>query len=140
MTEYSPNLLYVLLAGIIPMALGSVWYGPLFGKAWLAMVGKTEEEIRENFNPAKSYLVTFVMSIVMAYVLAHLLEAFNVGYAMTGMLYGMQGAFWCWLGFAVTVGYQQVAFNDQKMGLYLLNMGFNLVSLLAMGALLGVMR
>ncbi len=96
------------------MVFGAIWYGPLFGKMWLEMLGKTEEEIKENFNPIKSYVVTFVMALVMAFVLAHVLEAWNEAYRMTGALYGMQGAFWCWLGFALTIGFQQVAFNGQR--------------------------
>ena len=138
--EYVPNFLAVLVAGLIPMLVGSMWYGPVFGKKWLEMVGKTEEEIKENFNPIKAYVFSFVMSLIMAYVLAHILEAWNVAYATTGIWYGMQGAFWAWLGFALTIGYQHVAWNDQKLSLYALNMAYNLVCLLAMGALLGVWR
>jgi len=140
MNEYIPNFLAVLIAGLLPMLIGSLWYGPVFGKKWLEMVGKTEEEIKENFNPMKAYVFSFVMSLIMAYVLAHILEAWNAAYAMTGMWYGMQGAFWAWLGFALTIGYQHVAWNDQKLGLYFLNMAYNLVCLLAMGALLGMWR
>lgn len=140
MTEYVPNFLAVLIAGLIPMLIGSMWYGPVFGKKWLEMVGKTEEEIKENFNPIKAYVFSFVMSLIMAYVLAHMLEAWNAAYAATGLWRGMQGAFWAWLGFALTIGYQHVAWNNQKLGLYFLNMTYNLVCLLAMGALLGVWR
>lgn len=140
MMDYIPNPLAVLVAGLIPMLLGSLWYGPLFGKKWLEMVGKTEEDIKENFNPTKSYVFSFVMSLIMAYVLAHILEAWDVAYSETGIMYGMQGAFWAWLGFALTIGYQHVAFNDQKLGLYFLNMAYNLASLLFMGALLGAWR
>ena len=135
-----PNPLAVLVAGLIPMLLGSVWYGPLFGKIWMDMVGKTEEQLRENFNPIKSYVFTFVMALIMSFVLAHLLEAYSVATGRTGLWVGMQGGFWCWLGFVVTIGYQHIAFNDQKIALYVLNMGYNLLALLAMGALLGFWR
>lgn len=42
----SVNYLAVIVAGLIPMILGALWYGPLFGKAWLSSLGKTEEEMR----------------------------------------------------------------------------------------------
>ena len=47
----SINYLAVLVAGFIPMILGSIWYGPLFGKKWIELMGLTEEELKANFNP-----------------------------------------------------------------------------------------
>ncbi|NNF03057.1 MAG: DUF1761 domain-containing protein [Rhodothermales bacterium] len=136
----NPNLLAVLVAAFIPMVVGSLWYGPLFGKQWMRMVDKTEEELKEGFNPMKSYGVTFVMALLMAYVLAHILIAWEDAYGLVGLWAGIQGAFWIWLGFVLTIGWQAVAFEDKKLGLYWLNMLYNLVTLLAMGALLGVWR
>jgi hypothetical protein len=137
---YQPNLLAVLVAGVIPMVIGSGWYGPVFGRMWMNLIGKTEEEIRSSVSPIKMYVVTFIMSLVTAFVLAHILQAFADAYGVTGLWAGVQGAFWMWLGFVVTVGYQSVAFEDKKLRLFALNMGYNLVSFLAMGALLGVWR
>ena len=133
----SINYLAVFVAGLFPMVIGSIWYGPLFGKKWMALVGKTEEELRESFNPAKSYGVTLVFALIMSFILAHVLVAWNDAYAVTGAMTGIQGAFWMWLGFVVTVSWQQVAFSDQKIELWILNILYNLVSLIAMGALLG---
>jgi hypothetical protein len=137
---YQPNLIAVLAAGLIPMVIGSVWYGPVFGRMWMKLVGKTEEEIRASMSPIKMYVVTFMMSLIVAFVLSHVLEAFAVAYAQTGLTAGIQGAFWLWLGFVLTIGYQAVAFEDKKLRLFGLNMAYNLVSLLAMGALLGLWR
>ncbi|MBT3447764.1 MAG: DUF1761 domain-containing protein [Bacteroidetes Order II. Incertae sedis bacterium] len=135
---YSPvNYLAVLVAGLLPMLIGSFWYGPLFGKKWMSLMGKTEEELRASFNPAKSYGVTFVFALILAYMMAHVLGAWNDAYDVTGAMTGIQGAFWMWLGFVVTISWQQVAFSDQKVSLWILNILYNLVSLMAMGALLG---
>jgi len=138
--DYVPNFLAVLVAGLVPMLVGSMWYGPVFGKKWMELVGKTEDDIKANFNPTKSYVVTFVMALLLAYVFAHVLEAFYQAYAITGIWYGMQGAFWMWLGFVLTIGYQQVAWNDEKLSLFFLNQAYNLVTLLLMGGILGVWR
>ena len=40
------NLLAVLVAGIVPMVVGALWYGPLFGKRWLQLMETTAEEIQ----------------------------------------------------------------------------------------------
>jgi Protein of unknown function (DUF1761) len=137
---YNPDLLAVLVAGIIPMVIGALWYGPLFGKKWMDMMGTTLEELRQGFNPLKSYGVTFLMSLLMAYVLAHILQAWDDAYSITGWAAGVQGGFFSWLGLVLTVGWQAVAFENKKAGVYLMSMAFNLVCLLAMGALLGVWR
>lgn len=137
---YQPNLVAVLVAGLIPMIIGSAWYGPVFGGMWMKLMGKTEEEIQATMSPIKMYVVTFIMSLIMAYVLAHILESFADAYAVTGLMAGIQVAFWMWLGFVLTIGYQAVAFEDKKLRLFGLNMAYNLVSLLAMGALLGIWR
>jgi hypothetical protein len=137
---YTPNLVALLVAGILPMVIGSVWYGPVFGKMWMKLVGKTEEELRESLSPIKMYVVPFIASLVMAFVLAHILEALSDAYEATGLLAGAQTGFWVWLGFVLTVGYQAVAYEDKKLRLFGLNMAYNLLSLVAMGALLGVWR
>ena len=136
----SVNPLAVLVAALIPMIIGSVWYGPLFGEKWMALEGKTEDELRATFNPMKSYGVTFIFAIVMAFVLTHVLNAWEDAYSVTGLMAGIQGGFWMWLGFVVSIGWQQVAFSGQKTPLWTLNMLYNLVTLMAMGALLGVWR
>lgn len=134
------NYLAILVAGLIPMIIGSIWYGPLFGKKWMELEGKTEEELRAGFNPMKSYGVTFVFALLMAYVQLHVLNAFSDAYGLTGAMAGVQGGFWIWLGFVVTIGWQQVAFSGQNIVLWLINSLYNLVALMAMGALLSVWK
>jgi hypothetical protein len=131
------NYLAIFVAAFIPMVLGAIWYGPLFGQKWMELEGKTEEELRASFNPAKSYGVTFLMAILMAFVLAHVLGTWTDAYGVGGALSGIQGGFWMWLGFVVTVSWQNVAFSGQNITLWVLNILYNLVALMMMGALLG---
>jgi hypothetical protein len=58
----------VLVATLAGFALGAVWYGPLFGKAWMRAVGLTQEQLAK-FNPAVTYGTTFVWALVTAVVL-----------------------------------------------------------------------
>ena len=67
------NLLAVLVAGIVPMFVGALWYGPLFGKRWLQLMETTAEEIQEKgINPLKTYGVSFLLALVTAFILAQL--------------------------------------------------------------------
>ena len=47
--------LATLLATVMGFVFGGLWYGPLFGKTWMRLVGVTEATRRENFNPAKTF-------------------------------------------------------------------------------------
>ena len=66
------NLLAVLAAGIVPMIVGALWYGPLFGKRWLELMETTAEEIQDGFKPLKTYGVSFLLALVTAFILAQL--------------------------------------------------------------------
>ncbi len=133
----SPEINYwaILVAGTIPMIIGSLWYGPLFGKKWMDLMGKTEEELKAGFNPMKSYGVTFVFALLMAFVMVHFLAASEY-FGVDGTMAGVETGFWLWLGFVLTIGWQSVAFEGQNMTVWILNSLYNLVTLLAMGALL----
>lgn len=63
------NWLAVLVAALIPFPLGFVWYGPLFGKPWLASVGLTKED-GANMNPVKVFGGSFVAQLIMSFCLA----------------------------------------------------------------------
>ncbi len=56
------SLVATLVGTALGFVLGALWYGPLFGKTWMAAVGLTPETIRLNINPARTYGTTFVLS------------------------------------------------------------------------------
>ena len=46
------NWFIVLLAGLIPLVTGAIWYNPkVFGTAWLRESGLTEEQARQGNMP-----------------------------------------------------------------------------------------
>ena len=132
------NIWAVLVAGVAYMVLGFLWYSPLlFGKQWMKMMGITQKHQEENKqNMTKTMGLSFLGSLVMAYVLAHVLSYTG---AIT-VAQGMQGGFWVWLGFVATTGLNDFLFTvkPKPWSLYLINQGYLLVSLLVMGAVLAV--
>lgn len=105
------NWIAIVVAGLVPTALGALWYGPLLGKQWIASTGKTEEWYREHGNMPRIMAVSIILSILLAWVLKifiltthgdHLAECAavmeNIGSHNTfghGMLHGaMYSAFW----------------------------------------------
>lgn len=127
------NWLSFILAILIPMIVGSLWYGPLFGRIWMNMMNLTEERIKETLNPVKSYGGSFIGSIFTAYVLSLLINYTGFNTLSGGILIG----FVVWIGFALPMGWQNVAWEDKGLGLYVLNQAYNLLVFLLMGGLIG---
>ena len=140
------NLLAVLVAGIVPMIVGVLWYGPLFGKRWLQLMETTAEEIQEKgINPLKTYGVSFLLALVTASILAQLFAGMG-GAARVVSIAGKSGdalagvylALMALIAFILPVGYQSVAYEDRKAGLFWLNLGHNGVALLGQAVIVAV--
>lgn len=138
--EVSINYLAVLACGISAMVLGFLWYGPLFGKAWMKEMGMTmpsKEEMKAmQGKMTKSYVLMFIGALVMAYVLAHSLTfagAYLNDMSVSGAL---MGGFWNWLGFAAPVLMGAVLWEKKTWRWFSITAGYYLVLLLVMGAIL----
>lgn len=134
MFETEVNLIAVGTAAIVGMLVGFLWYSPmLFGKQWMKLTGYTEEDMEKaKKDMGRVYLISFFASVIMAYVLANLIDFTG---ALT-VMQGMQVGFWLWLGFIATTMITGVLYEGKKIELYLLNVGYQLVSVLAMSAVL----
>ncbi len=114
-----------LVAAAAAMVLGMLWYGPLFGKAWMSLTGVTSTK-----GAARGYIVNTFSTLLMSYVLAHFIEytrALDIPLAL-------QTAFWIWLGFIATISLGTVIWEGKPFRLYVLNNAYNLLALLVMGA------
>ncbi len=133
------HLLPVLVAAIATMVVGFLWYSPLlFAKPWMVLMGYDPEdksrleEMRKGAG--QSYAISFVASLVSAFVLAKIIEIATVNSA----LYGMKIGFAVWLGFVTTVQLTGALFAKQPFKLYAINTGYQLVCYVVMGAILAV--
>jgi hypothetical protein len=60
------NFLAILIAALIPMILGFVWYNPkVFGTAWMAASGMTHEKAK-NANMALVFGLSFVLAFMLS--------------------------------------------------------------------------
>ncbi len=126
------NYLAVLVSAVTAFIIGGIWYGPLFGKAWMAAVGKTEEEIKKDFNPAKTYGLSFLGHIVEAYVVARLLAYVDAGTIGEGL----RLAFLAWLGFTAATFFINNLFEGKPTKLLIINVFFHLVFVLVASVIL----
>lgn len=128
------NLWGVLLAALVGMVVGGLWYSPiLFGDKWVALMGWSKEEQEKMKKKAgPSYVLGFLVQFVTAYVLAHVLNAFDV----ITISSAIQTAFWAWLGFVATTQIGSVLWEGKSTKLWILNTAYSFISLCVMAMVL----
>lgn len=61
------NFLAILVAALVPLITGFIWYNPkLVGNAWMKEAGLTEEKMK-NANMGKVFVITLILSVLMAF-------------------------------------------------------------------------
>lgn len=134
------NYMAVLLAAVAAMTVGFVWYGPLFGKPWMKMKGFTKESMEKaKKGMGMMYGLTFILSLLMAYILTHVMVFSMNFYHYAAVQTGLTSAFWMWLGFVFPVQATYTIFGDKNVKLLAIDTGHHLAALLAMGAIIGMM-
>tara|TARA_R110001592_G_scaffold5436_6_gene29972 strand:+ start:1330 stop:1830 length:501 start_codon:yes stop_codon:yes gene_type:complete len=59
------NFYIFFLAALVPLVIGFVWYGPLFGNAWMKELGFTKESLADK-NMVLTLILSYVFSLFLA--------------------------------------------------------------------------
>jgi hypothetical protein len=124
------NWLAVIGAAISAFVIGGLWYGPLFGKAWMSTTGKTPEELAKRNMP-----MVFGVSLLLMLIAAVNLEMF-IG-AEGDVSFGALAGFLAGFGWVATFFGVVYLFEARPMKAFWINAGYSIVSLTVMGAILG---
>jgi len=134
--DFTINFWAVIVSAIVNMIIGSLWFGPLFGKKFMEVMGfeKLSEEERKNMQKGmyRTYLAQFIACLVMFYALAWFMAAVGWAGAGNGALLG----FIVWIGFFVPFKLGEELWGG-KMALFWIGAPYMLVTLLAAGAIIG---
>lgn len=127
------NLWAVLVAALASFIVGWLWYGPLVGKLWMKLNGFTPEKLREEKGLPMPFImiVNYVATVLAAFSIAMFIGAESN--ASFGIFAGLMIALF-WIG---TSRLNDVLYERQPFKLYLINLGYNLVIYVIMGAVLG---
>ena len=129
------NLWAVLITAIVSMIVGALWYGPLFGKAWMRFVGFNKDSVKKmKMTATKSMTLGFIGSLIMAYVLAVFVGLSGANTLVEGAMVG----FWVWLGFAMPINASVFLWEGKSIKLFFLNTFQYLIKLKLMAAILAV--
>ena len=126
----SVNLLAVLAATVIAFVLGGLWYGPLFGRAWMHAIGKTPEEIKPTPAP---FVISFFTALITSLVVALLIGGLGIRGAVDGAVLGALVGFGC----IATAMASDSAFCGWGLRLFLIQAGYRVSYSVIMGAILG---
>jgi hypothetical protein len=127
----SVNVFAVLVAALAGFVIGGSWYGPLFGKPWMAASGMTKEKGAQG-NMALIFGLTFVLNAVIAIGIAILLGGHR------GLLAGLHmGLFTGFFFIATTLGVIYL-FERRPLMLFLINAGYQVVNFAVIGMIIGL--
>lgn len=118
------NLPAVLVAALIGFVVGGLWYGPLFGAAWMRSIGLDPAMARNAPRPGMKRIFGF--SFILQWVMA-----LNLALFMQGTI----GAFL--IAAALTIN---ALFEGRPRSYIAINAGYWVVTLTAMGLVLGAWR
>ena len=129
------NYQAVIVSAVAYWLLGALWFAVLFGKPWMALEHITEEQAR-SMNPVLPYIVTFVLNILIAFVLAQLCIWRNANTAGRGAALGIL----VWIGFIGPVTYSTYMYEMRPKELFAINEFYPLAGLCLMGTILGAWK
>lgn len=124
------NWLSIIVAGVSAFLIGGVWYGPLFGRAWMKEFGFTEEDLKQRNIPK-----TFGLSLVLALFAAINLDMF-IG-AEASLSFGAMAGLLAGIGWVATFMGIIYLFEMRSLAAFLINAGYCVIALTTMGAILG---
>lgn len=136
------NYLAILVCGIAAMIIGSIWHGPLFGKAQMEIMGapsmspERQKEMRKQMWGM--YAVQFVLSLITAWAL----DLMILHWASTAS--PVKVAIFAWFGFIVTTMGGGALWSGKSKStswkMFFIGTGGSLVTFIVYALILGVWK
>ena len=122
------NWIAVVVAAVAPMIIGTLWYGPLFGKLWMRSLGKTSEELG---SPSTGIAVSIVASLITATIVSVVINAVGAGTIMEGIVWGVLLS----VGLIATSTATNSVYENKSWTVTFLFIAYQVVTLAVMGAI-----
>lgn len=142
MEEFDINWIALIVASLIPLVTGFIWYNPkVFGTAWMKETGMTEEKAK-GMNPGKTYGLAVVFAFLIAFMMWPQVliggapgEAHGVEPFMTFKHGAFHGAL-VGLLFVLPVFATNALFEMKSAKYVMINSGYWIVTMALMGGLI----
>ncbi|MBC8193102.1 MAG: DUF1761 domain-containing protein [Candidatus Marinimicrobia bacterium] len=144
MYESMVNYWAVLVSALVFFGIGAIWYGPVFGKAWIKSMGLSEADLeaqKAEENMVMSFGLMFVSSLLMALATAYLIDYLLFVFPDSGAVkVGLTTAFFVWVGYTFSYLITAPAFEKRPWSYVWINGGYWLVGLAVTGIIVGLWR
>ena len=133
------NYLNVLISAVLAMVLGTVWYGFLFKKQWMEIIGVSglteEEQKMKQRESMRLYFIQFVLVIMQAYVVTFYVKGF-------GTMIGIENALLLWFAFVMpTLAGSSMWTNDSRrisLMRFFIQLGYQFLMFVVFGFILSM--
>jgi hypothetical protein len=125
----------IIVSAVAMHLLGWAWYGPIFGKTWMALSGQKMDGGSKS-DGMKAMAWGLIFSIIMSSVLAYVISILPTQTIACGVAAGAV----LWLGFVATTMINMVLYERKPMKLFWLNSLYYLVALAIAGLILAAWR
>jgi len=125
------NLWVLLGAALLNFIIGAIWYSPkLFGPIWMEGSGLKESDVSNCGIGA--YIGAFITSLILALGMAAFLDMTDSQNLTDALIV----AFLAWMGFFLTCNLSALIWSKVPLPVFFVNIGYGLVSYLAIAAFL----
>lgn len=125
------NWLAVLAGTVLSMAMGALWYGPLFGNLWLRLIEKDLEDL-------ESEPMDYVKTAVAAFVAMLFLNLVVVSFGAASFVDGLVAGGFAFIGLGATTTFIYTTFEGPKESVWLLYASYQLVLFIIMGGIFAI--
>ena len=125
----------LLGAALVRFAFGWLWFSSIVPKQWKAAMKESKRDVKK-IDKRKSMIGSFCGSLVMAYVLYHLVGYMDLYTFRDGALF----AAFIWFGFLGVVDLDAVLFEGKSWRLFSVDAGYQFISAALMGGVIAMWR
>ena len=131
MHEIPFNWLAIAACVVLRVVFGGLWYAPFaFGLTCVSLTGCTPDEMKARLP--KALISDIIGGLIMAFILAHAVYYAGATTWAAGLAVGLFN----WLGFIAVTHFALVMYEKRPLKLFLINNGYQALTLAAMGAIL----
>ena len=131
------NYLAVIAAAFLAFGFGSLWYGVVMARPWMAAQGFTREELEADpQSMGKTFGLTFLVYLFLALVMAMLVDLTKPVDINQGLWLGLM----VWFGFMVPVNLTSVLYARKGLSLFVIDAVYQMIVALMVAAVVTAWR
>lgn len=128
------NYAAVVVSALVAMFIGSLWYGPIFGKSWMKMAGLTIADMKKGGKKMVfvSMGIMFVACLVTSFALGQIFAA----QGFIDLKIALWMAAFIWFAFQLPILIGVVLWEMKPWKLFFLNAAYQLLAILVAAAIM----